>query len=100
MSVPSRGEVAGTGVGGGADRERLALSEQEPGWENSECNNTEGSYTCVCNVGFAPVRSKALTDRDGRRVRERDPDLGDPGCAPAERRSVSCMGCVLRALVQ
>ena len=36
---------------------RLALSEQEPEWKNSQCNNTEGSYECVCNAGFAPVRS-------------------------------------------
>ena len=59
--------VARGGMGMAAELTgRLALSEQEPRWENSECNNTEGSYECVCNAGFSPpVRSKALTDRDG-----------------------------------
>jgi len=64
MSVPSRGEVAGTGVGGGADRERLALSEQEPGWENSECNNTEGSYTCTCKAGYIDIADSVFRCKD------------------------------------
>ena len=41
----------------------LTLAEQEPEWENSECNNTEGSYTCACNAGYAPVRSQCLFHR-------------------------------------